>query len=120
MSTVSSEKQRAIIQEFIQDELLKRGFTAPIIEFKEEAHRFSFITEKFQTTPVLFKSICVSDFGSGIRDIDESYENCVVRSFWIQIHVNYQHFGGGSNGCTLFTLTGDLVDTMEVSSLKIS
>jgi hypothetical protein len=110
---ISNQEQRDKIQKFIQTELLKRGFKASIIEFKEEqgrsGNRFTFTTSGFQTTPVIFESIVVDNFSSSIGSLEEHPESKVeFRNFWIQVHVSYKHFGGGSNGCSLFDVVGVL------------
>jgi hypothetical protein len=112
-NSISNQEQRDAIQKFIQTELLKRGFQAPIVEFNEEqgrsGNRFTFTTSEFQTTPVIFESIVVDNFSSFISSIEEHPDSKVeFRNFWIQVHASYKHFGGGSNGCSLFDVVGVL------------
>ena len=114
MKAIATEKQRESLKELIQTELLKRGFTAKIKTFEEtERNNRAFIefeTESFQTTPVIFKDIKITNFSSSIeeervvRDDKTSYN---VKRFWIQVNVSYSSFSGGSNGENLFDLTGN-------------
>lgn len=96
-----SEKAVNSIKDLLQVELLKRGILAPICRIEEVESRsgnsyISFNTEKFQTTPVIFKSLMVENFNSWISKVEGGY---VVT---IDVHYSYEHFGGGSNGCSLF------------------
>jgi hypothetical protein len=103
----TNKEQLEQIQNFIQDELLKRGFQAPIIEIKEiEDKRIEFHTANFQTTPVLFKSLQISNFNSSFST--EKVNNMTLDTFWIRVSVRYEHFNGGSNGVDLFAVTGTL------------
>lgn len=114
---VTSLNQRNQIQEFIQTELLKRGFTAPIINFEEvkgrHDTRIEFYTETFQTVPVLFKEIQVSNFSSSItkdtitRKDDSKID---IHKVWIVISARYESFTGGTNGTNLFSITCTLHD----------
>ena len=113
---VSTQSQRNEIKEFIQTELLKRGFLAPIIQFEEldtkSGPRFEFKTEQFQTVPVIMKAIQVDNFGSSIRKEKFKREDGTeieFNSFWISVHVSYEHFSGGTNGCKLFDVHGKFV-----------
>lgn len=85
---------------------MKRGFNVEIIYFDENKNRLEFKTSNFQTTPVLFQEIIVCNFSSFIfkETINEKEFDC----FRIGVHVSYKHFGGGSNGCSLFDLYGVL------------
>jgi hypothetical protein len=108
----TSQKQRDQIQAFIQIEMLKRGFTAKIISFEEEQlrrpdeTRLVFSSEPFQTVPVLFQDIVVCNFNSSFFETIEPNKGYVA--FWISVHVSYNHFTGGSNGCRLFDVRGVL------------
>ena len=96
-----SEKVINRIKELLQVELLKRGILAPICRIEEIESRsggsyISFNTEKFQTTPIIFKSLMVENFNSWIKKVEGGY--VVV----IGVHYSYEHFGGGTNGCSFF------------------
>jgi len=118
METLTTAIQRESIQKLIQTELLKRGFTAPIKSFEEVKSRsggnhFEFHTEGFQTTPVLFKSIRVANFSSSVvkekfKILEDSEKEETRLRVWISVHVDYEHFGGGRNGCKLFDVYGYL------------
>ena len=124
MKTITTEKQRNEIQEFIQTELLKRGFTAKIISFKEVAYRnnikaFQFKTENFQTIPILFKEVNISNF-NGI--INETKKDSEVYDFSITVNCNYSLFLGGSNGTELFRIYGCIkkgkIHSLETNNRK--
>lgn len=112
MKNYLSESQLEKVKSFIQVELLKRGFLAPITTFKEvegryEKHYFELETESFQTVPVIFQEIRISNFSTGIGDEEVRVVSKVrVRPIWISVHVSYKHFDGGSNGCKLFDVIG--------------
>ena len=101
MKKLLSEKAINTIKDLLQTELLKKGILAPIKRIEEVEGRsgnryISFETEKFQTTPVVFKFLIVENFHSWIKKVEGGY---VVT---IYVHYSYEHFGGGSNGCSLF------------------
>jgi len=118
MKNLTTEDQRKAVQELIQTELLKRGFTAAIKRFEETENRsgsnyLSFATEKFQTTPVIFKEIQVDNFSSSLSQEEKTNDagtKFIVTKFWISVHVSYRHFGGGTNGCELFQISGKFYD----------
>jgi len=123
-NSITSEKQRKTIQEAIQTELLKRGFHAPIISFKEiEGKRkgFEFSTEFFQTTPVIFKTIQISNFSTGITaHNDPKYPTIKQYKFYIQVSVSYNLFDGGRNSCNLFDVSGILVENSDIYDIIVS
>lgn len=91
-----------ILQE-VSDELAKRGFHAAI-SLKQETYRngsqgFKIQSTDFQTTPVIFKNIQLTAFNANLKQDGANYR------VWIAVHVSYEHFGGGSNGCKLFDFT---------------
>ena len=125
MSTtaITTEAQRNEIKNFIQMEMLKRGFHAPIVSFEEVngrgGNRLEFTSAPFQTTPVIFQEIVVCNFNSWL--FKETHNEKEFDCFSIQIHVSYKHFGGGSNGCSLFNVSGVLADDgRSVFDFKIS
>ena len=114
---ISNQNQMNKLKDFIQDELLKRGFTAKISYFGEvsdkNGSKFEFITEEFQTTPVIFKSIFISNFSSSITEEEierPDGSKITVHKVWISVHVSYKHFGGGSNGCNLFDVAATMYE----------
>jgi hypothetical protein len=107
---ISTETQRQEIKKFIQEQLLRRGVSAPITTLKEAIARngdshFKLTTECFQTTPVIFKSIKIEEFGSFIwkHELHEGYHH-----FSIRVHIRYELFDGGSNGTNFFNMQGEL------------
>ncbi len=103
------------IKQTISVELLKRGFLSPIT-ITEEVGRYPLIkvvSESFQTTPVIMKSLKISNSNGNIQEETKTrqkhngdkFEETIYK-IWIPVHVDYEHFDGGSNGCNLFTLTG--------------
>lgn len=119
MKNLLSEKVINIIKDLLQTELLKRGILAPIKRIEEEDGRsgsryISFNTEEFQTTPVIFKSLIVENFNSWIKKVEGGYE------VTISVHYSYEHFGGGSNGCSLFNFYCNVSEDGEyVGGVKI-
>lgn len=104
-----SEKQMEEIKKTIQREILKRGFTAKIVKFEEvisrmNRHRVEFCTESFQTVPVMFEEVYISNFSSEISLIENEDGDNYYR-IWITVNVGWKHFGGGSNGTGLFSVT---------------
>ena len=102
-----TEETINVIKDKIQEELLKRGITAPIIKFKEYIdrngnHKIELKTEDFQTSPVIFKRLWVDIFGTEVY-IPKEEESTDHYNIWIVLDYSYEHFGGGRNGCTLFT-----------------
>jgi len=131
LQEVSTPTQRLKIKEILQDELLKRGFTAKIVKLYEYKQiggfkkYLRFYTEEFQTVPVIFKAIRVEEFNSGFTlDAKESEDGKIILTqslFYISINVRYQHFKGGSNGAELFYLSGSLSeDGLDVFNIKTS
>ena len=107
--SVESLKQ---IKDKIQIELLKRGFMATIkLELDSKNNNIRVLSESFQTTPVIFKSIVIDNFGGSITEKKENLNNSF--EVWVPIHISYEHFDMGSNGCSLFsfscTVVGDNV-----------
>ena len=119
MKNLLSEKAINTIKDLLQVELLKRGILAPIKRIEEEEGRsgnryISFNTEEFQTTPVIFKSLMVGNFNSWIKKVEGGY--VVI----IDVHYFYEHFGGGTNGCSLFNFQCNVSEDGEyVGDVKI-
>lgn len=104
LSALALEK----IQEKIQIELLKRGFMAQIkVEVNSRYKHVNVLSEPFQTTPVIFKSIIIDNFGGSIKKVEETLNNSI--EVWIPIHISYEHFDLGTNGCALFSFTCTVV-----------
>ena len=120
MKKLLSEKAVNTIKDLLQIELLKRGILAPIKRIEEVEGRsgnryISFETEEFQTTPVIFKSLKVDNFGSWITKGEKSL------AITISVHYSYKHFGGGTNGCSLFKFYCTVSEDGEyVGSVSIS
>ena len=117
MKTITTKDQRNSLVDLIQTELLKRGFTAKITSFEEVEKRGSnyieFETESFQTTPVLFKELKISNFSTSIRKQDgvsEDGSTYVTTEFWIQVSARYSGFTGGTNGQNIFDLSGNFFE----------
>lgn len=95
------------IKNHLQTELLKRGFNAKIDRINEKVARngiehnyVEFETEPFQTIPIIFKKVWITNFSSWIRDHKTNKNYWVIT---IQVHIRYEHFTGGHNGTNLFT-----------------
>lgn len=108
-SLLLSEEQKSTLQDYIQTELLKRGFTAKINSFEETVSRGSnyieFRTEDFQTVPVIFKNIHVGSFSTSVKEETITREDKTtfeVISVWITVHTRTMTFSNGGNGSELF------------------
>jgi hypothetical protein len=107
-----SHTQIDALKQHIQTEMLRRGYTAPIISFEEVEGRngqtrIEFETATFQTIPVMFKELRVTNFSSSIsrRHLEDKPEV----QFWgiyIEVSVRYTSFDMGSNGTKLFAVSG--------------
>ncbi len=119
MKDIITEATCGQIRVAIQQELLRRGFHAPItVTFStEKKPRFCITSELFQTAPVLFESIMIQEFGSYLSE-ESSDTGKEYLHIGIQVAVRYQHFGGGSNGCKLFYFTCDTVDGEIIFNIK--
>lgn len=121
-SSLISKNHIAKIKSSIQTELLKRGFFTPIsLSYNDKYNHLVISSEKFQTVPVIFKSIQIDNFGGSIKVLDvvipnqplnviAEYNSREVETeqelqIWIPVHVSYKHFDGGQNGCSLFNFT---------------
>lgn len=122
----TNEKLVAHIKQILSDELLKRGFTAPITVLEERVnHRgeVSLImeTESFNTVPVLFRTIKVASFSSSINETPYLRDGEDVLSIWMQINVFWKHFDIGQNESNLFTFKAEFVSGDErVSVISFS
>jgi hypothetical protein len=123
--------QLEILKSAIQDQLTRRGILAKIVEMTEVEdqrgrNRIEFRTEKFQTVPVLFKALSVSEFNSSISTetiTREDKSSIDVHKIWMTVHAGYSHFDGGTNGVQLFTVNADaykLDNRSEMQSIKFS
>ena len=111
---ILSNKIKESISETINKALAQRGFPSVSISQKENAKypRLDIISEKFNTTPVIMKSIQIDNFGGSISettkdyirgdDITKTVETISCLKIWIPVHVSYSHFDGGTNGTSLF------------------
>lgn len=102
----------ALIKDKIQKALLKRGIIVDLsVSFETNKHDKKIInvsSSKFQTYPVLFKSIEICDFGSSVKFFaDDENEKVKFAKFWIAVNIGYTHFDMGSNGCKLFDINGE-------------
>jgi len=103
------------IREIIQEELLKRGFTAPILKIEETvdimgSHHIELSTAYFQTTPVIFKKLRITNFNTSVSigklsDLaTNATPNLLDKDYvmvWVTTNLSYESFGGGSNGLNL-------------------
>lgn len=96
------------ISDRIHTELVKRGFHTPITVTPElnrhkTALTLKITSEPFQTTPVLFKSVEIISFGSGVAKREGDREGML--RIYISVHVAWTSFSGGTNATELFTFT---------------
>jgi len=102
MANLLSKTVLEQIKDEIGDALLKRGYNAPftLTEFTDRKDvRLELRSEPFQTVPVIFKSLVLTQFGTSVKQVP-NHEH--IYSVWISVSVHWKHFGGGTNGTTLF------------------
>jgi len=101
-----STLQKIAIRDRILEEILKRGISTKMSSFKEvevegRKTRIEFITEPFQTIPVIFKEVRIGSFSSNIIPASPDEDNEIYEVF-IGINWFYEHFDGGRNSCKMF------------------
>jgi len=89
------------IQTFVSDELSKRGIHADIIKFALVDNIILLETEKFQTSPVMFKDLNVANFGGSIKVSDDGEKMHI----WIPVSYDYEYFGSGHNSTDIFSVS---------------
>lgn len=92
------------ISEIIRIELLKRGFIVDVTCTPTKDNSFKIKTTTFQTTPVLFKQVWIESWNVFVKE-KENDKGIKYTDYNISIHVCYEHFDGGRNGCNLFSIT---------------
>ncbi len=105
-----TEEMRNAIVEAAHNSLMRLGIMADVVMIlNEEKNRIKLETAKFNTTPVIYKSIEVS--GSAELVEVEGYDGVYNLNF----HLNYwfQYFGGGSNGVAIGTLEFRVFENSE-------
>lgn len=117
---ISTKQQRNEIINFIEQELLKRGFLVTTEFFDEVDGRFVFNTTEFQTVPVIFKKNHIGHFSSSIKlDEDFKSKDVEVYEFWMSIKIKSEYFGGGSNCFNVFDVFGKFVkDTNDILEIR--
>ena len=94
------------IQKLVEGQLVKRGYHAPVTVRTADARSdrvfFTLSSEYFQTAPVIFKSLHISNGALGSITKDENGE----MHFVLPVGVSCQYFGGSGNFVTLFTIAG--------------
>lgn len=110
---ILTENQLNSIKDILKDELTKRGFHVEINLVEAETrdkNKLRLSSSKFQTTPVLFKELSLTDFGTEVsirqhKDIFGGDKENEVISIWLSVNVAYTHFDLGSNTSKLFDFT---------------
>ena len=92
------------IAELIRIELLKRGFIVDVTCTPTKDNSFKVKTSSFQTTPVLFKEVWIESWNVFVEE-KENDKGVKYTDYNMSIHVCYEHFDGGRNGCDLFSIT---------------
>lgn len=105
------------IQDKIKVELLKRSFFAPVkVEYCNKHKNVKVTSEKFQTTPVLFKSIEIINFGGSIKEVEESKNKSL--EIRIPVVAQCEHFDMGNNYAEIFAfkciVIGENVYSIEI------
>lgn len=111
MAKLLSDKALEAIKSRIKDEMTKRGIHVEILKFEEldseRGNKIVFETDYFQTVPVIFKTLNLRSYTSGVFESKEVESEVNV---WVSVNYNYTHFGGGSNGCSLFDFHCKVID----------
>lgn len=118
-----SQANLEAIKETLQLEILKRGINAPIIDIcetiseKTSKHYLKFETSEFQTIPVMFKSIKITQFSSSVQsslksNLDPSLEGDYI-SVWLSVVFSYKTFDGGSNCVDMFSIWFNVFNEYE-------
>lgn len=107
------------IKEFIEDELAKRGYHAPLTRFEvasmsnnNKREVLKITSEDFNTIPVLFKRLYVYNFSGSIK-----VEGNLTK-LWIPVHVGWENFNGGHNATSLFTAYATCVTDEKYSRVQ--
>lgn len=100
---LTTELQRQKIKEIITFELLKRGISTSLL-VEEKDNKLDLVSTPFQTTPILFKQIIISDFGSWIKQQEDFIQVTIC------VNAFFTLFDGGTNGVSLFTVTLNCFD----------
>lgn len=118
MTATINENTLQQITRTLNKALIQRGFpvvTTEIITARNEKHMIEIESEKFNTTPVIMKSIQIDNFGGSISiqkknvihvnesDPEKRIKEVEYVSVWIPVHISYEHFSGGTNGTELFS-----------------
>lgn len=106
MNEILDKDVLAEIQGHIQTELTRRGYHAPVTLTQEgDKNRLYLTSEPFQTTPVIFRELRISEFGATARKETVEKDKDEVTAVYIGVNVRWKHFDGGENGTRLFTFT---------------
>ena len=103
------------LSSILSKELKKRGFFAPItLEWDEgRCLCFKLNSDEFNTTPVLFLSIKIQNFGGNIYTVDEERVE-----FWLPVNARWKHFDVGQNCTAIFTLSGNILpDKVKITNI---
>jgi hypothetical protein len=119
MKKLLSDKQIKLVKEYLKDELTKKGFHTNF-NIKEVEGRNNNILEltldKFNTTPVIFKSLELINFGSGViksthaKEFDSDKTDVELIKVWISVNAKAEYFNGGSNSFPIFSVSGLFYD----------
>jgi hypothetical protein len=127
MKNLITLTQKNKIKELIETELLKRGFTTKLIEFKEvgertEGHFIELWSKPFQTIPVLFKEVRIANFSTSVKEgtiISNNKAIIPIIRVWIQVCASYISFSGGNNSVSLFEFRCICFGKEEINDVKI-
>ena len=98
------------LSSILSKELKKRGFFAPItLEWNSSCYNFCFglNSDEFNTTPALFLSVKIQNFGGTIDIVDEERVE-----FWLPVHASWKHFDTGQNSTAIFYVEGNILPDM--------
>ena len=101
------EKVLEHLKQILSMELKKRGFFVKTsLNWSDLGKELCFVlnSEEFNTTPVIFESICIASFCGSIYGCERER----VVEFWLPVHARWKHFDIGENGTSIFALKGHI------------
>ena len=106
MKKILNKNQEETVKRAIVDALAKRGFHAPIHNFEQVDRKFEFISDNFQTTPVLYKELVIRTFGSSCTEEYGDDGELNKKTFYIDVSIQVMAFDQGQNWIHLFNIKG--------------
>jgi hypothetical protein len=122
MKKLLSDKQIEMVKEYLKDELTKRGFHTNFNIKEVEGRNYNTLeltSDKFNTIPVIFKSLELINFGSGViksthaKEFDSDKTDVELIKVWVSVNAKAEYFNGASNCFTIFSVSGIFYDNYK-------